>query len=72
MCWQNLSGALGKFMFFPAVELQLHRLINVGFLQLVGKQCCILLDTVLIVNATEHLGDFCISIIELTSIFNLR
>lgn len=59
-------------MFFPAVGLQLHCLTSVGFLQLVGRQCCILPETILIVNTNEHLGDFCISIIELTSTFNLR
>lgn len=58
--------------FFPAVRLQLHCLTSVGILQLVRKQCCILLQTILVVNANEHLGDFCISIIQLTSIFNLR
>lgn len=71
-CWQNLPGALGQPCVFHAVGLQLHCLASVGFLQLVGKQCCILLETILTVNSNEHLGDFCISIIELRSTFNLR
>lgn len=61
-----------SLVFFHAVGLQLHCLTSVGFLQLVGKQCCILLETILTVNANEHLEEFCISIIKLISTFNVR
>lgn len=61
-----------SLVFLHAVGLQLHSLTSVGFLQLFGKQCCILLETILIVNANEHLEDFCISIIKLISTFKLR